>query len=113
MHFDRILEKKILRVMNAVPVQCMTIHSFTGSGHSVISLVLPVLKHMLGKRLRLRLLVHAGSDKEILERLAMYGVKGDHLDGYVSGSYVRQHAAFLEWVEQQMQEETSTRAAAR
>lgn len=113
MHFDRILAKKIFAVMNVVPVRCLTIHNFTGSGQSVMGLVLPVIKHMLGKRLRLRLLVHAGSDKEILERLAMYGVTGDHLEGYVSGSYVRQHATFLAWVEQRMQEETKDIASTR
>lgn len=34
-------------------------------------------------------MLHAGSDKEILVRLELYGITGDHLEQFVSGSYKR------------------------
>jgi hypothetical protein len=54
---------------------------------------------MGGKYYRLRLVLHAGSDKELLERLALYGVTGAHLGAYVGGRYNRERNGFLSWLE--------------
>lgn len=62
---------------------------------------------MGGKYYRLRLVLHAGSDKELLEQLGVYGVTGEHLDAYVGGRCNRERDHFLAWLEQERKEESS------
>lgn len=42
MHFDRILDKKLFKVWYSVPAKFRAIHTFTGSGQSVVGLTMPV-----------------------------------------------------------------------
>jgi hypothetical protein len=44
--------------MNCIPAKVKAIHICTGSGKSVTELVLPVLKQMAGKEMRLRFNLH-------------------------------------------------------
>jgi hypothetical protein len=44
--------------MNCIPAKVRAIHICTGSGKSVTELVLPILKQMAGKELRLRFNLH-------------------------------------------------------
>lgn len=143
MHFDRILSKRLSKLMQGMPVHNVAIHSYTGSGKSVLSLVLPTLKQLfgtfihnsnfrsdyfhlfsfrlgdffsfacnifikIGKEFRLRYFLHAGSDKEILERLALYGVTGDHLEQFVNGSYKRDNICTNWLLKQEILEESKT-----
>jgi len=114
MHFDRILDKKLFRVLNAVPALYRSVHTFTGSGQSVVGLTMPVLKHMGGRYYRLRLVLHAGSDKEILERLALYGITGDHLGAYVGGRYnnTREPGEFRQWLDTVRRNEVASTSTA-
>ena len=107
MHFDRILDKKLFKVMASVPTVFRGIHTFTGSGQSVVGLTMPILKHMGGRFYRLRLVLHAGSDKELLERLALYGITGDHLSPYVGGRYNSERSAFEAWLQTQRRAEVA------
>jgi hypothetical protein len=61
-HFDRILSKKTNQIMNCIPAKVKAIHICTGSGKSVTELVLPVLKQMAGKEMRLRFNLHVSID---------------------------------------------------
>lgn len=88
-----------------MPIVFRAIHTFTGSGQSVVGITMPVIKHIGGKYFRQRLLLHAGSDKEILERLDMYGVKGAHLGSYVGGRFTREMNGYLEWLENERRNE--------
>jgi hypothetical protein len=47
--------------MNCIPSKTKAIHICTGSGKSVTELVLPVLKQMAGKELRLRFNLHVST----------------------------------------------------
>ena len=42
MHFDRILDKQLFKVWYTVPAKFRAIHTFTGSGQSVVGLTMPV-----------------------------------------------------------------------
>jgi hypothetical protein len=48
--------------MNCIPAKVKAIHICTGSGKSVTELVLPVLKQMAGKEMRLRFNLHMSTD---------------------------------------------------
>lgn len=85
-HFDRILTKQTLLVFDSLPITIKSAHFCTGSGKSVVSLVLPVLKHMYGRERRLRLSVHSGSDREVSTRLGDYGLNRDHARPAFGGS---------------------------
>jgi hypothetical protein len=57
-HFDRILSKNAIQIMNCMPARPRAVHICTGSGKSVMELVLPVLKQMGGREFRLRTNLH-------------------------------------------------------
>ena len=102
------MNKKLFKVLFSIPSKFRGVHTFTGSGQSVVGLIMPVLKHMGGRYYRLRLVIHAGSDKELLERLALYGVTGEHLGAYVGGRYNRERSEFLSWLEQEQRKEQTS-----
>ena len=43
-------------------------HMLAGSANGVMSLVLPVMKYVVSRPVRLRMVVHTGTDAKILER---------------------------------------------
>jgi hypothetical protein len=57
-HFDRILSNLFIEILNCIPAKIKAYHICTGSGKSVADLVLPVLKKMGGKDIRLHLHLH-------------------------------------------------------
>jgi hypothetical protein len=85
-HFDRIMTKHVLLICDSLPISIKSAHFCTGSGKSVVSLVLPVLKHMYGRERRLRLNVHSGSDREVTSQLGDYGLNREHARPAFGGS---------------------------
>ena len=45
-HFDRILMKKVAKLPTGMPMSFRGSHVITGSGKSVVSLILPIMKQM-------------------------------------------------------------------
>lgn len=45
-HFDRILMKRVAKMSLVVPLIFRSCHVITGSGQSVVSLILPIMKQM-------------------------------------------------------------------
>jgi hypothetical protein len=86
-HFDRILSKRAFDIDRRMPIKVRAIHLCTGSGKSVTELILPVLKHMAGPELRLRTKIHAGSNKEICDGFAAFGLRRVHVDAICHGSF--------------------------
>jgi hypothetical protein len=99
-HFDRILMKKVLKMTEAFPYLVRGFHMITGSGRSVLGLVLPVLKQVIGQVYRHRLRVHAGSDKEIVDRLSDYGIIASSVPSSFGGDWHR--SDFLDWKEKRL-----------
>lgn len=79
--FDRTLSKKNILILNSLPIVFRALHGCAGTGKGVMDLVLPVLKHIAGKRWRLRGILHTGSDTEVLASLGDYGLGKDHVHG--------------------------------
>lgn len=46
-HFDRILSKSTNEIMRYMPAACKAVHNCTGSGASVLELIMPVLQQMV------------------------------------------------------------------
>jgi hypothetical protein len=65
-HFDRIMTKKMGQIVNCVPAKLKGMHGCTGSGKSVLGLVLPVMKQVAGKEIRLRFHLHVSNEIWIL-----------------------------------------------
>lgn len=80
-----------------MPSKIRANHVCTGSGKSVMEVVLPVLKQMAGRDRRLRTNHHAGSDSEILARLSDYGLGKEHAHGFCGGALrnTRGHQTWL------------------
>jgi hypothetical protein len=57
-HFDRILTKNMMMLAECLPVKVKAAHVCTGSGKAVFELVNPVLKHMVGRVVRLQRIMH-------------------------------------------------------
>jgi hypothetical protein len=49
------------QIVNCVSAKLKGMHGCTGSGKSVIGLVLPVMKQMVGKEIRLRFHLHVSN----------------------------------------------------
>ena len=101
MHFDRILMKRMLGMYDTIPILFRAVHICTGSGASVVSLVLPVIKHMMGRRIRHRVILHAGSDTEIVQRMELYGLEKRNIPSILGGNFTR--ADFDAWLKDRQQ----------
>lgn len=103
-HFDRIQTKMLLTISRAFPMHARAIHICAGSGASVVNLILPVVKVMMGRDIRLRSLLHAGPDSEVLARVRQYGLTKEQVQYLSKGS---QHEEEMRvWIrEQQAREE--------
>lgn len=60
-----------------------------------LHIFLPIGKHLLGERLRKRLVVHYGSEKDCLSSLLKYGLPPDRVPTQMGGQLVVDHAAWL------------------
>jgi len=69
-----------------MPARLVASHICTGSGKLVMSdLILPVLKHMFGCNHRLRIVLHAGSSKEVLREFQDHGLREEHMKACYGG----------------------------
>jgi hypothetical protein len=89
-HFDRILSTNLRRLVEVAPLLLRGLHIGAGPGSSVLDLVMPVLKIIHGKRVRLRLQLHKGSDQEIVQSLTDYGLDKRHGMAVFSGTVYNQ-----------------------
>jgi hypothetical protein len=99
LHFDRIIAKKALGIMrDAMPVEMKAYHMCIGSGQSVSHLGLPVIKHIAGKDLRLHMVTHAGSDKDLLAEIEVYGLHRPNVSSVIGGTFT--HSLYTTWLQQ-------------
>jgi hypothetical protein len=81
-----------------------------GSANGVMSLVLPVMKHVVAKELRLRIVVHSGTDSKILDSLKPYGLNSKNVSHSLGGDF--KHSDFLIWLEHWKHHEMNNQLAA-
>mmetsp|Transcript_16128 Transcript_16128/g.46289 ORF Transcript_16128/g.46289 Transcript_16128/m.46289 type:complete len:295 (+) Transcript_16128:238-1122(+) len=60
------------------------------------TIVFPIIKLLLGKRLRERIKVHTGSEEHVLERLARFGISTESVPSDLGGAVVLNQKAWLE-----------------
>lgn len=89
--------------IECMPIKMKAEHLLAGSANGVMSLVLPVMKHVGGKELRLRIVVHSGTDSKILESIKPYGLNSKNVSHALGGDF--KHADFLTWLEDWKQQE--------
>lgn len=97
-HFDRILSKRCLSVLNAVPTKLKAGHYCGGRRNSAYTTVAgPVLAFIIGKRIRMRKIFHRGSDQEVIAELSEYGLGAEHVS-VDKGGMVSQRD-LLDWID--------------
>jgi hypothetical protein len=56
------MAKKVVQMISYVPAKLKGFHMITGSGKSVVELMLPLTKQMAGKEIRLRFRLHVSNE---------------------------------------------------
>jgi len=75
-HFDRAAEKlKFHSINECLPMKLKSVHIIRPSTFGY--LIMPIIKFIIGRILRLRFVVHTGTEKEILESFSSYGISED------------------------------------
>lgn len=106
-HYDRILMKRSAAIVSSLPMKLKAARAITGSGSSVLSILFPMFKAILGKHIRHRLFLHAGSNRELIEVLVAHGVDRTGIEPVVMK--VDQQNQYLAWLEQTLAAERAGR----
>jgi hypothetical protein len=97
-HFDRILMKRLVAMMSFLPIKLCALHDYasshSGSCHVYQKVLLPVVRNLLGKRLRHRLVVHNGSNLLLQDQ---FGIGPECLASELGGSFSLDD--FHKWLE--------------
>lgn len=80
-----------------MPIKLKADHLLAGSANGVMSLVLPVMKHVVARELRLRMVVHSGTDEKIVDSLLPYGLTSINVVQSSGGEYKPND--FITWLE--------------
>ena len=98
-HHDRRFSRDVVAISQVFPGQVKAIHlCIDGSCKSVIDLVLPIVKHIYGKYMRMRMITHSGSKSEILASIQEYGMGEVHVEA-VFGGILRNPARARIWLD--------------
>jgi hypothetical protein len=93
------LGKKTLDlVKKAMPAQLKSSHACLGNSMPAVQLVAASSKILAGKRIRLRAVCHGGSNQEMLDSMATYGLPPDNQSFQLGGGFTLDR--FLKWVEE-------------
>jgi hypothetical protein len=92
-------KKSIAIVKSAMPAQLRASHACLGHALPAVQLVSAMSKQLAGKHIRLRAIMHTGTDGEMLESMATYGLEGKSICQILGGGYT--HMQFQEWLDQQ------------
>jgi hypothetical protein len=92
-------------MVDCMPCTVKAEHWLAGS-NGVMSLVLPVMKHVVSKELRLRMVVHSGIDGKVVESIKSYGLSSQNLSHVIAGGEFK-HDDFLAWLEERKEEEAN------
>ena len=102
--FNRALTKKVMACADSIPITFRGFHLVTTkSGKSVVDVVVPVLKQLVGRAARHRILVHAGSDWDILRLVKPYGLAPRNISSAIGGEYTKEN--FVKWMKERRKTE--------
>ena len=81
---------------HCMPLKLKAMHLLVGrTDPGVMSLVLPSMKQVMGKDCRLRMTVHSGTDRRMLETLKPFGIESRNVSEQLGGDFTQ--ADFVEW----------------
>ena len=96
-HFDRLLERGEMALLREIfPAKMKSFHVCAGSGKWVVDLVLPVMKQIAGKYIRLRTICHVGSKTDMLREMKRYHMVPENQSVILGGDIAYSH--FLSWL---------------
>jgi len=97
-HFDRLLMKtQMLLLRECFPAELKVFHVFAGScGAWAMDLIMPVIKQLAGKRIRLRMVCHSGHES-VESFCKTYNFRPEHLSVIVGGGYT--YANHMSWMD--------------
>lgn len=86
--FDRKLSRMAMKIMSPseMPIRVRAIHVCLPMRAPPFGYLLPVIRHIAGKYLRRRMLVHSGSDADILDSLVKHGMKKTNIPTALAGT---------------------------
>lgn len=91
--FDRNLEANLMESLEGIlPLRVASMQICHPP--SIVKIILPIIKLLMGERLRKRIKIHTG--KSVSEKLAKYGLDVDKLPIELGGKYQVDHDAWLE-----------------
>jgi hypothetical protein len=106
-HYDRMLGKQSFDlVKKAMPAPLRASHACLGLSMPAIKLVAPSSRQMAGKHIRLRAVSHAGSNQEMLDSMANYGLFAPNICEHLGGGFTQDN--LLDWVGEQKSKENES-----
>jgi hypothetical protein len=96
---------------DCLPIKVKAIHISLPFRHPPFNFVLPVLKFILGRSLRQRVVVHHGSDLEVLMGLEKYGISEANVPPVLGGRY-KLEARVAAWLVDRLELESRREANA-
>ena len=68
-----------------MPIRVCAAHFFCGRSMTLITMALPILKFLVGRHVRIRMVIHGGSGNEYLRNLNVYGLRLENLSLVLPG----------------------------
>lgn len=104
--FDRKLAREgIALFRDCLPIQIKVIHLCLPLRYPPFNFVLPVLKFILGKRMRHRMVIHHGSDLQVILGYEEYGIGRDATPPALGGHW-KMDTEFAAWLVERRSLET-------
>lgn len=91
--FDRKMSNKFTRCAVVFPFQIQALHMCHPPKYA--EFLLPLIKFLVGHRLRHRFEIHSGSDERVLQSLSSYGLPRDRLPKEIGGEVVLDHEKWI------------------
>jgi hypothetical protein len=100
-HFDRILTKtQMILLRDCFPAELKAFHVIAnGCGAWAMELIMPVIKQLAGKHIRLRMVCHSSSCQSVDTFCKTYNFCRNHMSVIVGGTY--SYADYLSWLDEE------------
>ena len=99
------MKKQSHFLTNCIPLQPKALHFFCGRQQSLLTFALPAYKYLLGKKMRLRMVVHGGNGLNYLSNLKEYGLPTDLIRQHLERRSTENE--ITEWLEAQRASENA------
>ena len=86
-------------MLESFPTKVRTVHAMIRSKDEILrKVILPVIKFILGKHIRLRVFLHSGSDQCVLQRLRKFGIDTVQVESVLQSDLGM--PSFRKWMEE-------------